>query len=274
MRGSRARVPRQGPRGGSIPAHAGQPLHGCFSTPLARVDPRACGAAGSRKQRSSDGRGRSPRMRGSHGLSDGRSLWFGSIPAHAGQPGRRARRARAAGVDPRACGAAPTSHAPTVTTLGRSPRMRGSRALRAAPSVRQGSIPAHAGQPRCDRPARGATRVDPRACGAALLEPLGLFHRAGRSPRMRGSRCALRPKVPRPGSIPAHAGQPQALPRAQQARRVDPRACGAALIEGLTPHCSVGRSPRMRGSPVPPRRRAFERGSIPAHAGQPSSTRS
>ena len=54
-------------------------------------------------------------------------------------------------------------------------------------------------------------------------------------------------------------------------RRVYPRACGATAIE-LTPFCQAeGLSPRMRGNRLRQSDRLIMQGSIPAHAGQPSS---
>ena len=172
---------------------------------------------------------------------------------------------------------------------GLSPRMRGNRG--------HGSIPAHAGEPRCD--GRGTQRwldgVYPRACGGTRrrcrrVRPLA----AGLSPRMRGNLARSAPPR-RPGSIPAHAGEPTSM--TEHPSRVYPRACGGTVAVKEDADVTTGLSPRMRGNlphavrtgraprrvypracggtnPHDPRAGpiALERGSIPAHAGEPKSS--
>ncbi len=249
MRGSRVCTRADRGRGGSIPAHAGQPTSDDGVTCDHRVDPRACGAAygvGSRERHSA---GRSPRMRGSLDRRSERVSPDGSIPAHAGQPEGQTIGSRLSRVDPRACGAAlATAHAAS-SLRGRSPRMRGSPG-RIDPAFREsGSIPAHAGQPPASPSPTGCAGVDPRACGAATRGAVREVYVPGRSPRMRGSRWRDQRGSPRCGSIPAHAGQPGALASARPRCWVDPRACGAAGSEMMTANATAGRSPRMRGSP-------------------------
>ncbi len=72
------------------------------------------------------------------------------------------------------------------------------------------------------------------------------------------------------GSIPAHAGEPSTTPRLRSAIRVDPRARGGARRRTSSAMSRRGRSPRTRGSPEPGRAALVHRGSIPAHAGEPS----
>ncbi len=111
---------------------------------------------------------------------------------------------------------------------GLSPRTRGSRRQLPDFRIRARSIPAHAGEP--DRPIRGTScaRVYPRARGGAWRAiPLGMM-RAGLSPRTRGSRSPASGLWAIAGSIPAHAGEPN-----------------AALHSG---QFGEGLSPRTRGS--------------------------
>ena len=71
----------------------------------------------------------------------------------------------------------------------------------------------------------------------------------GLSPRMRGNHYALTPRVPPPGSIPAHAGEPPSPYVPAGEIEVYPRACGG--------------TPKMCCSAK------WAAGSIPAHAGEP-----
>ena len=160
---------------------------------------------------------------------------------------------------------------------GLSPRMRGNREPE-APAGRGilGSIPAHAGEPSCTPRPRKSARVYPRACGGTKLkikhDPLAeglsprmrgnpLHHhrhlegRGGLSPRMRGN-LPHPPQVPHDasGSIPAHAGEPRAVPVAWGVK--------VAFLLGL--------SPRMRGNLTAVASKIDDLGSIPAHAGEPS----
>ena len=193
----------------------------------------------------------------------------GSIPAHAGEPRRSRQGSPPLRVYPRACGGTHTGQPLPCKCAGLSPRMRGNRSSMPQSSTWIGSIPAHAGEPKCGSCYDGIGRVYPRACGGTGVVISPRFQARGLSPRMRGNH-ALRTVDGRfHGSIPAHAGEPPASFSQAARPRVYPRACGG------TPriHASVGRrkglSPRMRGnrpSAFPASSRA---GSIPAHAGEP-----
>ena len=132
---------------GSIPAHAGKPclVRRCYGN--AEVDPRACGEAVRSMDPGKRNEGRSPRMRGSHRGRGASGPLDGSIPAHAGKPGRSYPAGRRVGVDPRACGEARLERRRYLARRGRSPRMRGSRPGACCCNARRRSIPAHAGKP-------------------------------------------------------------------------------------------------------------------------------
>ena len=173
--------------------------------------------------------GLSPRMRGN---LDGQALLLadpGSIPAHAGEPGRRRRRPGRSRVYPRACGGTLIAHGVYALDRGLSPRMRGNLLVSGVVPRGRGSIPAHAGEPSTSPRELRTTRVYPRACGgtgaplSSSILPMGL------SPRMRGNQYELARELP--------------------VKRVYPRACGGTLY--------------ARGGGVE------NRGSIPAHAGEP-----
>ncbi len=208
-------------------------------------------------------------MRGSRPRLWRRRQNVGSIPACAGQPGRSSGYERRTGVDPRVCGAASTNGLRANTNPGRSPRVRGSQSAQANERSLVGSIPACAGQPRRNQAAPRRLKVDPRVCGAAALGCANAERRAGRSPRVRGSRLLPEPAWSARGSIPACAGQPCERCSESQTPRVDPRVCGAASTTTGRSGGIWGRSPRVRGSPRETRRADRGCGSIPACAGQP-----
>ena len=247
MRGNLDRHPAGAARGGSIPAHAGEP--GAVTADPASADgsiPAHAGepnvarsAAGSIPAHAGEpvasfwsSTGLSPRMRGNHSKAFGAgsrtggvypracggtrvTIEFsgeldGSIPAHAGEP------------------------APSVDEHrgppGLSPRMRGNLRRRSAGQrlARLGSIPAHAGEPTAGgRPSLGLTgRVYPRACGGTVMAVRCKAPTRGSIPAHAGEPSAGQMADAVQGSIPAHAGEP--LPWATQDRgaRVYPRACG------------------------------------------------
>ena len=135
-----------------------------------------------------------------------------------------------------------------------------------------GSIPAHAGQPAADHDREQCRGVYPRACGATkrgLRRPLS---QKGLSPRMRGNQAAILARAGPGGSIPAHAGQPGPRGCCRLPCRVYPRACGATASGHLLRSSLSGLSPRMRGNLLLYGLRIGVLRSIPAHAGQPSSS--
>ena len=128
--------------------------------------------------------------------------------------------------------------------------MRGNRAARHGRGYRQGSIPAHAGEPSSRSSTIPWLRVYPRACGGTRCTTTGTWKAAGLSPRMRGNLPHTADPHDASGSIPAHAGEPRAVPR------------GVGFLLGL--------SPRMRGNLTAVESKIDDLGSIPAHAGEPS----
>ena len=173
-------------------------------------------------------------------------------------------------VYPRACGATVNPRLTSSTAWGLSPRMRGNRDQGRPRSIGKGSIPAHAGQPVTDSDSRSRRRVYPRACGATEIRKHGLTLTQGLSPRMRGNHQSTQARSYAGGSIPAHAGQPLVVDGDAEDAGVYPRACGATAMGFMLALSEKGLSPRMRGNLRQIIRRAGVRGSIPAHAGQPS----
>jgi len=108
-------------------------------------------------------------------------------------------------------------------------------------------IPAPAGNAPCGRACQWQMPVHPRACGERLLVLVPDVIGAGSSPRLRGTRCARRPK--------------------KAVGAVHPRACGERKNKEQYLFRKAGSSPRLRGTrshhPRPPTRGRF----IPAPAG-------
>ena len=114
--------------------------------------------------------------------------------------------------------------------------------------------------------------VYPRACGGTVIPRCARPVCKGLSPRLRGNPLET-PHRPRSGwSIPAPAGEPTG-PQSSECRcRVYPRACGGTLRYGLLKPLHLGLSPRLRGNRRAGRLRREYQGSIPAPAGEPTST--
>ena len=133
---------------------------------------------------------------------------------------------------------------------GLSPPTRGNPADRAAMRPAGGSIPAHAGEPR--------RRLPP-------APPSGVY------PRPRGGTACRRCRTPSPsGSIPAHAGEPGDGSQRGDGGAVYPRPRGGTELVFPARARVSGLSPPTRGNRRPLTSRAVRKGSIPAHAGEPS----
>ena len=210
-------------------------------------------------------------MRGNQVDRHPRNALLGSIPAHAGEPSQSRTPAAGARVYPRACGGTWSSRCWPTIARGLSPRMRGNPSRTFAPAGRSRSIPAHAGEPRSKTARRSRSRVYPRACGGTPSVNRALYSNQGLSPRMRGNRLLRGYGTAKTRSIPAHAGEPDSIPRRPSWRRVYPRACGGTVIAGAGVSVMAGLSPRMRGNRAKRDARRAQAGSIPAHAGEPGS---
>ena len=86
---------------------------------------------------------------------------------------------------------------------------------------------------------------------------------------MRGNRTRRDRAPRRPGSIPAHAGEPTRQRHMKPLKRVYPRACGGTGLFRFDSLFQSGLSPRMRGNPQRTWRSWPQSRSIPAHAGEP-----
>ena len=112
---------------GIIPAHAGNTLGAAQGHHPSRDHPRACGEHDELCRDTIKNTGSSPRMRGTHAERPCCRLWFGIIPAHAGNTLLMPSRRYPAKDHPRACGEHVDGAASFISMLGSSPRMRGTR---------------------------------------------------------------------------------------------------------------------------------------------------
>ena len=174
-------------RMGSIPAHAGEPATTLAAPTLGAVYPRACGGTRNRNTPLVSAQGLSPRMRGNREGDRPKDGEGGSIPAHAGEPESGYVKISHCGVYPRACGGTLYRIAPVGARQGLSPRMRGNLGFQVPSTLRNGSIPAHAGEPPLVYRGAHDTRVYPRACGGTAAGGAGGVTAVGLSPRMRGN---------------------------------------------------------------------------------------
>ena len=152
---------------------------------------------------------------------------------------------------------------------GLSPRMRGNPGRSSASMLTPGSIPAYAGEPVSLSSLPLGAGVYPRVCGGTTAALAKSREVRGLSPRMRGNRRGGVPTGHDVGSIPAYAGEPDAIVRARKARWVYPRVCGGTFAASAPVASPLGLSPRMRGNLPDTVHRRECHGSIPAYAGEP-----
>ena len=193
----------------------------------------------------------------------------GSIPAHAGEPGivRRVRSSPA--VYPRPRGGTIASAAASSWRRGLSPPTRGNHDMVGDGEMIQGSIPAHAGEPLCPCQESSSMRVYPRPRGGTFRYGRRVKPLRGLSPPTRGNLGGFAPSVRVGGSIPAHAGEPNARHIRLAPFAVYPRPRGGTVATSLACVSSHGLSPPTRGNRFARTHRARHPRSIPAHAGEP-----
>ena len=239
-----------------------------------RDHPRACGEHCEPPAVSVGGAGSSPRLRGTRRWRVPNGSRRGIIPALAGNTACRRPSARSAWDHPRACGEHAGVDPLTLSTVGSSPRLRGTRSFSSSSSALFGIIPALAGN---TYPSMwsSATRWDhPRACGEHLVCSLKLVFSLGSSPRLRGTLEPWSRKHTHQGIIPALAGNTLCAMSCMSWSGDHPRACGEHFSTVSPMSLTCGSSPRLRGTH--PRLQGHGRhpGIIPALAGNTSSRRS
>ena len=236
---------------------------------MVSVYPRVCGGTLYSSMNSLRCFGLSPRVRGNRAPRLQLRRSPRSIPACAGEPGRRSARRRQPGVYPRVCGGTPFTLHWIVAEMGLSPRVRGNRALGRDSSLLCRSIPACAGEPLSDLSRLFLPKVYPRVCGGTDLPLSDCPFPPGLSPRVRGNPRRRPESDSSPGSIPACAGEPFKCGKGFSQPGVYPRVCGGTAWLPVRPLSQHGLSPRVRGNPE---RLALDKDdprSIPARAGEP-----
>ena len=216
--------------------------------------------------------GLSPRVRGNHSRTIPTRAVYGSIPACAGEPRPRGGTIHSAGVYPRVCGGTILGTGNGIQITGLSPRVRGNHHWTGDPLQFSRSIPACAGEPTRGEAWLTSMGVYPRVCGGTIVVLLLVSGRRGLSPRVRGN---LSPSVillwPA-RSIPACAGEPRCRLVCSVSDRVYPRVCGGTISDMVSYGIRWGLSPRVRGNLRRSCSRCAPVGSIPACAGEPSTS--
>ena len=253
----------------SIPAWAGEPRLHLLRQRRNGVYPRVGGGTVTRRPPGLSGLGLSPRGRGNQGWTEAAGVVVGSIPAWAGEPRRPMAATPPCRVYPRVGGGTRLESALDAERRGLSPRGRGNQHLPLWLFISNGSIPAWAGEP--VTPANNALvlRVYPRVGGGTRRESIMKIRPSGLSPRGRGNRGRKTTAGPRPGSIPAWAGEPYPPLRFPPTTAVYPRVGGGTWSRAARYSTSCGLSPRGRGNLHRTFPTVFEAGSIPAWAGEP-----
>ena len=214
-------------------------------------------------------RGLSPRVRGNPNQVARNRNCSGSIPACAGEPLLRHRRAGIQQVYPRVCGGTGVEGLVQPPLVGLSPRVRGNHGLPYRRPVWPWSIPACAGEPLGGGLVDGHSGVYPRVCGGTPQRTEHQLASQGLSPRVRGNPFGVAAGQRWPGSIPACAGEPRRGTASILLRRVYPRVCGGTILCPATGAEIWGLSPRVRGNLGGTPVAACSLRSIPACAGEP-----
>ena len=211
---------------GSIPAHTGEPSWSRIVKRASGVYPRTYGGTVPAQPGAFSREGLSPHIRGNlHQF--GRVLSrYRSIPAHTGEPGWGHFRVGFFTVYPRTYGGTGIHPDPSTTHLGLSPHIRGNHCLQFSGLDRDGSIPAHTGEPiRTGRRFYQPT-VYPRTYGGTEAASWAIRIVKGLSPHIRGNRVSLLALLFLFGSIPAHTGEPDMRVNYGSDKRVYPRTYG------------------------------------------------
>ena len=193
-----------------------------------------------------------------------------SIPAHAGEPARGREAGYSNRVYPRPRGGTSAPSAAKRAATGLSPPTRGNRAGGVVKPAVFGSIPAHAGEPRHVGAYAGWDEVYPRPRGGTTCHKCGRRGTDGLSPPTRGNQSARGTSAAGRRSIPAHAGEPRVSLAPPCAPRVYPRPRGGTDAHGARHGDRRGLSPPTRGNRRLHSDKQGQRGSIPAHAGEPA----
>ena len=270
-----------------IPAGAGNAISAAGCASASAVHPRGCGERRYAFTAAALPTGSSPRVRGTPEMRDPQPRRQRFIPAGAGNARGALKRSGLASVHPRGCGERGAIVKNGATTVGSSPRVRGTHHASGRRPGPHRFIPAGAGN--ADRISRCRIQrsVHPRGCGeryshappaiAGPVHPRGCGERAvgdgevgpttGSSPRVRGTLQFLGPRDVQPRFIPAGAGNAEVSTVAGSAVVVHPRGCGERYCCATVVMTVNGSSPRVRETRRPGSLRYGRERFIPAGAG-------
>ena len=268
-RGNLVRAVSAAVRARSIPAHAGEPPNGQALLYPHTVYPRPRGGTTDAEAVAAFSCGLSPPTRGNPLPTGAERRRQRSIPAHAGEPRPSARRPQYPRVYPRPRGGTFYLLLSVLQRNGLSPPTRGNPSGRENRNGGLGSIPAHAGEPRCAPRNGRQAQVYPRPRGGTAFVLMAEARLGGLSPPTRGNlESTDKPRFVS-GSIPAHAGEPARPSSPDLARSVYPRPRGGTNSAYCWAVSGMGLSPPTRGNPDHLPLAETPRRSIPAHAGEP-----
>ena len=191
----------------------------------------------------------------------------GLIPARAGNTETNSTGYLRRQAHPRSRGEHYKDTYPRKMEPGSSPLARGTRELPFAKIPRPGLIPARAGNTMPRRTFLPALRAHPRSRGEHSTAALCASTASGSSPLARGTRELPFAKIPRPGLIPARAGNTRQRIPCTSPVRAHPRSRGEHPGEDGSTEIHPGSSPLARGTPGHPLANHGKSGLIPARAG-------
>ena len=194
--------------------------------------------------------GSSPRVRGTQVAQAKNIRTAGIIPACAGNTRAVFVWVDIAGDHPRVCGEHRIAQAVIGTILGSSPRVRGTPWYFLTNVAFRRIIPACAGNTPVFSFSRRTPRDHPRVCGEHIHQWSCALCLTGSSPRVRGTRALSCARVPRPGIIPACAGNTETRSSRICETWDHPRVCGEHFFGTKVSRYLLGSSPRVRGTPA------------------------
>ena len=248
MRGTPTRASYCSRPAGIIPAYAGNTPAACWKSWQAWDHPRVCGEHFFTSVFRAKSMGSSPRMRGTPCKALESADYKGIIPAYAGNTDWTVYDPVRHGDHPRVCGEHPTMPYGFAAAAGSSPRMRGTLWLPQRKRCGSGIIPAYAGNTGNLALNLMNWRDHPRVCGEHATVTVPPTDSTGSSPRMRGTHMVILPQICDTGIIPAYAGNTPCRAPAWNWWRDHPRVCGEHYTLRCGMACSLGSSPRMRGT--------------------------
>ena len=250
-----------------IPAGAGNAGSGSGPGAWTPVHPRGCGERRFTVYLPAFHAGSSPRVRGTRGYPPRPAAVRRFIPAGAGNARVSTTPRSRTPVHPRGCGERWSSTVRRMCGDGSSPRVRGTLPRVRVDGLVHRFIPAGAGNACRSRCSTRRRAVHPRGCGERHRQHDGAAHRAGSSPRVRGTRYGDDGHGTDTRFIPAGAGNASPARPGSCAWAVHPRGCGERSPRPPPSLPIAGSSPRVRGTHPRAVGRAAARRFIPAGAG-------